>query len=242
MFRSLVNRALLAGIEAAAAFASPVLNRVALRQAKNIPLERNHRALISTVDFILKHMPKVKGAHSKFELLENAFRKSNISGSHLICEFGVFTGTTINHLARMTSQRIYGFDSFQGLPEEWSNMVDKGHFALKSLPSVRNNVILIKGWFSETLPAFLNENAGPVGFLHVDCDLYSSTKTVFDLMEPRLVPGTIIVFDEYLNYSGWEEGEHKAFQEFLQRTQLSCEYFDFALKGEQVAVILREKQ
>jgi hypothetical protein len=47
------------------------------------------------------------------------------------------------------------------------------------------------------------------------------------------------VFDEYFNYPEWEQGEYKAFQEFLGRTGLSCEFIGYNRYEEQVAVILR---
>jgi hypothetical protein len=80
-----------------------------------------------------------------------------------------------------------------------------------------------------------------IGFLHVDCDLYSSTKIVFDLLEPRLAAGAVIVFDEYFNYPEWEEGEYKAFSEFLIRTGLSREFIGYHAKSQQVALVLRQK-
>ena len=55
----------------------------------------------------------------------------------------------------------------------------------------------------------------PVAFIHVDCDLYSSTKTIFSLLSDRIVPGTIILFDEYFNYPNWQQHEYKALQEFV---------------------------
>jgi len=239
MLRSRVNQLLLAGVEAAAAIVKPILNRVETRQAKDIPLERDRRALASTVDYVQRHMRHVKAVGSKYELLTLAFGQADTTGDRLICEFGVFTGSTINHLARLTSKSIFGFDSFEGLPEAWSHRVPKGHFALKKPPAVRHNVTLVKGWFNDTLPPFLKINPGMVAFLHIDCDLYSSTKTVFDLLEPRLAPGTVIAFDEYFNYPQWEEGEFKAFDEFIARKGLSFDFISYHCKGEQVAVILK---
>jgi len=239
MFRSTMNRLLLAGVEAAASVARPILNRVELRRAKNIQLERERRALASTVDYVQRHMRDAAPVSSKFDLLTKAFTKANLDGDRLICEFGVFTGSTINHLAKMTSKTIFGFDSFEGLPEAWGHRVQKGHFAVKKLPPVRSNVTLVKGWFNETLPPFLRENPGKIAFLHVDCDLYSSTATILELLEPRFVPGTVIAFDEFFNYPGWEDGEFRAFNEFIARTSLSFEFIGYHCKGEQAALVLK---
>ncbi|HEX3856611.1 MAG TPA: class I SAM-dependent methyltransferase [Verrucomicrobiae bacterium] len=217
-----------------------IMNRVAMRQAKDIPLERHKRALTTTVDFVQQNMRFVKPSWTKFGLLTASFQQADLSESRLICEFGVFTGSTINHIAAMTPKTAFGFDSFEGLPEDWQAMgARKGHFAVKKLPEVRQNVTLVKGWFDQTLPVFLEQNKGMIGFLHVDCDLYSSTKTVLGLLQPRLAAGAVIVFDEYFNHPEWEQGEHKAFNEFLARTGLSPEFIGYNCHGEQVAVKLK---
>jgi len=46
----------------------------------------------------------------------------------------------------------------------------------------------------------------------------------------------VIVFNEYFNYPGWQEGEYKAFQEFISDTGLSYEYIGYNHLHEQVAV------
>jgi hypothetical protein len=79
------------------------------------------------------------------------------------------------------------------------------------------------GWFDATVPVFAAQHSGPFAFAHLDADLYSSTKTVFDVLGGWFVPGTIVVFDEYFGYHGWQRHEHKAFQEFLAATGLSFE-------------------
>jgi hypothetical protein len=149
----------------------------------------------------------------------------------------VATGKTINHIASLLPRlMVYGFDSFEGLPERWQAHYPKGSFRMERLPKVRVNVELVKGWFSETLPEFLKEHAGAALFLHIDCDLYSSTRDVFEQLEPRIDAGTVIVFDEYFNYPGWKEGEHKAFMEFIERTGHEYEFLGYAKSNEQVAV------
>lgn len=152
-------------------------------------------------------------------------------------EFGVATGTTIRHLGSLTKQKVYGFDSFEGLPENWRTGFDQGAFA-QSLPSVPANVELIKGWYSDTLPAFAARHPERVSLLHVDCDLYSSTKTIFDTIGDRIGPGCVIVFDEYWNYPGWREHEHKAFLEFIAAKELTYRYDSFVPFTQQVCVVM----
>ncbi len=74
--------------------------------------------------------------------------------------------------------------------------------------------------------------------MHIDCDLYSSTKTVLGLLKDRLRDGAILVFDEYFNYPGWEQHEYKAFLEFIDQSGFKFEYLGCNPRHQQVAVML----
>ena len=63
----------------------------------------------------------------------------------------------------------------------------------------------------------------PLMVLHVDCDIYSSTVTIFKLLKPFLIPGSLVVFDELVNYPSFLDHEMLAFYEFLQGTDLDVE-------------------
>jgi hypothetical protein len=174
---------------------------------------------------------------SDLELLSHAALMAPSEG--LVLEFGVASGRTICHLADALSGRsVFGFDSFEGLPEDWRPGFEKGRFAQKQ-PTVPKNAQLIEGWFNESLPPFLAKHSGPVAVLHIDCDLYSSTKTVLSLLTDRIIPGTIIVFDEYWNYPGWQQHEYLALQEFVSATNLSYKYEAFVPSHQQVMVIVQ---
>mgnify|MGYP000400761291 CR=1 FL=1 len=96
-------------------------------------------------------------------------------------EFGVASGNTINYISKFTNDKVYGFDSFEGLPEKWRDSFDKGAFNRNGdLPKVNSNVELIKGWFDETLPNFIKNHNKKVSFIHMDADLYSSTKCILN--------------------------------------------------------------
>lgn len=73
----------------------------------------------------------------------------------MIIEFGVYKADTLNFNSKLFEQRqVYGFDSFQGLPEFWRDGFDKRRFEITTIPKVYNNVSLIEGWFDETTPHF----------------------------------------------------------------------------------------
>jgi hypothetical protein len=180
-------------------------------------------------------MPDALGFDSQRELLEYSLTAAKVDGHYL--EFGVFTGGTIRFMAKCVGGRtIHGFDSFEGLPEAWGGFnLGGGAFDVKGrLPRVPENVRLHRGWFDTSLPAWLTANTGPASFIHIDCDLYSSTKTIFAQLGDRIVPGTVILFDEYFNFPNWERHEHKAFQEFAGERAMKYTYLAFA--RQQVAV------
>ncbi len=190
---------------------------------------------METARYIIENMPAVPYFKNKYDLLSYALSKVTLDGLYL--EFGVYSGNTINHIAEARPDvAVYGFDSFEGLPESWRSGFEKGKFAKDILPEVRENVQLIKGWFDDSLPEFVKDHNGQCAFLHVDCDLYSSTKTIFENLKDSIKPGTIIVFDEYFNYPNWQNHEYKAFQEFITDSGLKYEYLGYVYTLEQVAV------
>jgi hypothetical protein len=189
-----------------------------------------------TARFVNANLLAVKTFYNRDDLLSFCVKQAEAKGNGLFCEFGVFMGESINHIAANTKATIHGFDSFEGLPEKWREGFEKGAFQINGLPKVRDNVVLYKGWFDKSVPEFAAKNPGSISFMHMDADLYSSTKTVFDLLGSGIVPGTVIDFDEYLGYPGWQNGEFKAFQELVQKRGLKFEYIGRVPNYNQVAV------
>lgn len=150
----------------------------------------------------------------RYRHLVRALDFVKLDGHYL--EFGVAGATTTNLIAKnIFPKLLYGFDSFEGLPEDasWaeSDWV-KGAFKQEVIPDVEKNVNLVVGWFHDTLPEF-SKQIDTTAFLHIDCDLYSSTKTIFDTIGHTLKPGSIIVFDEFHVV----DHEPKAFVEWLEK-------------------------
>jgi hypothetical protein len=162
------------------------------------------------------------------EALKELFKIYNpIQGENTLwLEFGVWEGRTINYISNYRNGLVYGFDSFKGLPEDWRVGFLKEHFNREGkLPKKNPNVELIVGWFNETLEPFLLEHKGKnITFLHIDCDVYSSTKYVLDKCTPYLYQGSIVVFDELINYDGYEEGEWKAMNEWVVENEIDYEW------------------
>jgi predicted O-methyltransferase YrrM len=200
------------------------------------------RAKERSVDYVIAEMGDASLFEDRWALLRHAAHAA--PGEGLMLECGVADGASITHTAEaMPTRRFDGFDSFEGLPEAWSGTFEqKGKFGRGgTLPEVPSNVALHKGWFEQTLPSYLAAHPDEaIAFLHVDCDIYSSTVTVLRTLAPRFKPGTVLVFDEYFNYPNWQRHEWRAFQEFVRDTGTSYRYLGFAQKNGHVAVQLGE--
>lgn len=205
------------------------------------PANRPYLASEEAVLFVKRWMQDAVPLESDVAVLQ--FGSEHVVLDGIYVELGVCTGRTINFLAALNpSKKIYGFDSFEGLPEDWvwsDFKLEKGTFAFKDpemFPPVLHNVVLVKGWFKDVLQEFAQRIEGPIAFLHVDCDLYSSTACAFEVLGDRIGPGAIIVFDELYNYPGYGNHEFKAFEEFLSRRGLKAEYLAYNINHQQVAV------
>jgi hypothetical protein len=196
--------------------------------------ERAVRDLARSVDYVESHMPHALGLETQKDLLDYALAQTAVAGHYM--EFGVFGGATIGYIAKRLRRSgkgdltIHGFDSFEGLPQAWSgfNLGPAAFSRGGKLPRVPANVVLPKGLFHDTIPKWCEAVAGPVAFMHVDCDLYASTMDVLSGLRQRLQPGTVIVFDEYFNYPNWQQHEFKAWHEFVAERSVTYEYLAFA--------------
>ena len=194
------------------------------------------RAIEDSADVVRNEMKGALFCETRFENLEYAL---SLRKPGLVLEFGVYRGNTIRLIAKACpNEKIYGFDSFRGLPESWvgsrtaSTSMDVGG----KLPQVPGNVELVAGLFGDTLPGFLANHPGPAGFVHIDCDIYSSTREVFATISDRLVPGTVIVFDEFFGYHGFKEHEYRAFHEFIGQTGRKFRFASYS--GAQATAVL----
>jgi hypothetical protein len=109
-----------------------------------------------SAEYFKKYMSDIMLFENREEFWDYSLTKMKNQG--VVLEFGVFRGNSINYMSsKMKTTKFYGFDSFEGLQEDWlGNYMPKGFFNLKGeLPKVNKNVELIKGWFNETLPSFL---------------------------------------------------------------------------------------
>jgi len=202
------------------------------RSRRDILAAGERAAAASSCEFQVRHMPTARVFHHRHDTLRYGLEIAPAEGMAL--EFGVFSGSSLRVIAEnRPGKEVYGFDSFEGLPEDFRPHVRQGTFAVDRLPDVPGAEFVV-GWFDETLPGFLEQHPGPVALLHVDGDLYSSAKTVFDLVGPRLRAGSVVVFDEFFNFPDWEQHEYRAWQEWLQATGAEVVYEAYTQEDEQV--------
>lgn len=214
------------------------LKQFEVRDRRDLFAAAEREAVMASARFAHEVMPTVPSFPYPQATLEHALSLAPAEGMAL--EFGVYSGQTLKVIVEARDGRdVYGFDSFEGLPEDWRTGFPTGAFSVDGLPDVPGAELVV-GWFDDVLPGFLADHPGPVGFLHVDSDLYSSARTVLDQVGPRLFAGSVIIFDEYFNYPGWEQHEFRAWQEYTERTGIRFEYEGYTLSNEQVVVRVTE--
>ena len=155
------------------------------------------------------------------------------TGKNLIgIELGVFKGDSLNFLSRNIKQlEWHGFDSFEGLPENWDigpNVIHKERFKtdLKKLKFYNSKIH--KGWFKDTVPEFIKKDLTQqkkISFINFDCDLFSSTYETLIILNKHIVADTILRFDDFCDwrdyfpnnmrfrrklYTKWPEHQFKA--------------------------------
>lgn len=175
------------------------------------------------------------------KILEYSIKETlnlNLDKSNYYLEFGVFKGYSINLLSKYVS-KIYGFDSFEGLREDWKGWTDSAKtFDLDgTIPKVNSNIFLIKGWVQDTLDEFLKKNESKINFVHLDLDTYESTKYVLEKIKPRLEENSILIFNQFYNFPGWSSGEYKAFSETFDENEY--DYIAFGLRTTHVVVKIK---
>lgn len=179
----------------------------------------------------------------KNKTLEKAIALLPDNLTHVL-EFGVYRGGTVRELRNNLPEKykIFGFDSFEGLPEHWSGTSTKPKdFSTGGVIPDIPGVTFYKGWFEDTILDYLPV-AEPFALLHVDCDLYSSTVTVLHSLNNFIVPGTIVVFDEwYYNHKDIEQNrqhEQKAFYEWVEKYNRDFQLYK-KLEDERQLVIIK---
>ena len=155
---------------------------------------------------------------TRWEVLDAALAAAQVPG--WVAEFGVNTGKSLREIAKSIAPKIvHGFDSFEGLQEKWTGHHDVGSMRISSPGKLvfPSNSKIHRGLVQDTVPPFVAEQRTPARFLHIDTDTYMPAASILKSCNSQIVKGTVILFDEYWSYDGWEEHEARAFCEWLMR-------------------------
>ncbi len=207
------------------------------------------QALNETTEYVSSKLVSAtyfKTRSQMFSWIREQATKEKIDESQVLLEFGVYTGISINEISNLFSKhQVYGFDSFLGLEEDWTGFdLPAATFSIQGkLPKVNENVTLVSGWFTDSLPTFVSafrKEKKSILLIHMDADTYTPTKFVLDHLKDLISADTYIIFDEYYNYPGWKNHEWKAWQEFIEENFYDYDYIAFSETS--VAVRLKKAQ
>jgi hypothetical protein len=157
-----------------------------------------------------------------------------------IVEGGVLKGAGVLYWAKliqifnpMSRRKVIGFDTFEGYPEDTSKEHDQEtaraftaeQIAEQEMVSVdrimsaakaqglEKRIELVKGDASQTIPQYVADNPGfRISLLNLDFVLYDPTLAAMKELYPRVLPGGIVVLDEY---AVADKGESDAVDEVL---------------------------
>ena len=183
-------------------------------------IARAHR---SSAEMINSYLDTAQLFFSRPDLYTYLFTLFDEMPDGMNLEFGVHKGGSLKIFSRKLKY-IYGFDSFLGLEENWSyHFAQKGSLNLNGkIPETikdLSNVKLIVGRVEDTLLEFISQHPLKISFIHMDLDLYSPTSYCLERLKPLLQSGSIILFDEFHGYPGWEFHEYRAFMETFARDE-----------------------
>jgi hypothetical protein len=183
---------------------APLLRRHADRVFPG-PIARVHPRIAAMVRMARWWRPwssRVVHHRSREELY--AYALTEAGNPRMYLEFGVAKGASlrwwVGHVPDATATFV-GFDTFEGIPEDWGRQPAGSYTAHGATPDVGDDRVRFEvGRFEETLPGFLDDQelTHPL-VLHLDADLYTSTETVLRALGPLLSTGDVVIFDELLD-------------------------------------------
>src|SRR5688500_7101450 len=86
-------------------------------------------AATSSAEYLVERMMSARNLVQRDALLEHALDRCSVDG--LIMEFGVYRGASLRKIARRCTVDVHGFDSFEGLPDDWTHFQKRGRFSLQ---------------------------------------------------------------------------------------------------------------
>jgi tetratricopeptide (TPR) repeat protein len=187
--------------------------------------------VIRSVAWLLGRPDRPEVHFNRWSMFDHAVGLSDTSRPFY--EFGVWMGDSFRYLKRSYAKG-YGFDTFAGLPEDWRSVPKGSYSSFGRVPRIEGGEF-IAGEFAQTLPAFFARARPKAALINFDADLYASTLCALDHARPVIDAATILVFDEFIVNSGWENDEFRALEEFCDREGLGYEVLAVSLYTKQIA-------
>ena len=169
-----------------------------------------------------------------------------------IVEGGIFRGAGLLYWAKiiqifnpLSNRRVIGFDTLEGYPDSTLNQHDMAAgnsfieevsytsvltgdlLDLARASGVEHRIEIIKGDATNTIKEYVIANPGfRVALLNIDFDVYEPTAAALEHLYPKIVPGGIVLLDEY-GERGW--GEADAADEFFKSKDVTYHTLPWAL-------------
>lgn len=157
-----------------------------------------------------------------------SFAEDSPPGSFV--ELGVYKGGSAWHLAQIAKEQgreLHLFDTFTGIPEKSEHDLQHNVGDFRDTDEERVRALIPSAHFHVgVFPETMTET-GPIAFAHVDCDQYRSCLAAIDQFSPRMVPGSIMLFDDYSVCSGVTKAVDERFGNQIHRTQERKAYVVF---------------
>ena len=151
-------------------------------------------------------------------------------------EFGVWRGESFQHLIK-TFKKGYGFDTFEGIPEDWHGEKAGTYSSDGNIPEIKGGEFIV-GKFENSLPEFFSKTRQMASVINFDADLYSSTICALNHSQSVIDHHPILIFDEFIMNKNWEQDEYKALNEFCRNNNYTYEVLAISFFTKQTTVRL----
>ena len=184
--------------------------------------------------FSLPNLPKI--FFNRWDFFDEIIKLAE--SSRPFYEFGVWNAISFKYLIN-TIKKGFGFDTFNGLPESWGNIKKGTYSSFGSIPKIKGGEFIV-GKFEDTLPGFFSNKKPLASLINFDADLYSSTFCALNHSRKVIDDKTILIFDEFIMNTNWEEDEYKALNDFCKKFGFIYEVLAISFSSKQVAVKLKK--
>ena len=190
--------------------------------------------ILRSINWVLS-LPSIPELHfNRWSIFDRAAELSE--RSRPFYEFGVWMGDSFKYLMRHF-QKGFGFDTFEGLPEDWRSVPKGSYSSFGKIPKIKGGEFIV-GRFEESLPNFFEIERPKASLINFDADLYASTLCALSYCNSVIDEKTILIFDEFIINYDWEKDEFKASNEFCEMHGLGYEVIAISLYTKQVMLRL----